>query len=627
MADLETSDIWQLLSVTREPAREVDRKRSATVMRTEADGTIWVQVAGNSDQTPVTRSSATVEPGDVVDVEIANGKATILGNTSNPSAQTTRVDGIAELANQAVNDAGRAALAAASAEASAEAAQVSATAAQESADQAISDAADAAEAASAAQADATAAGQAATAAMTAATGAQADAAAAQASATAAGNAAAAAQLDATTANNAANGALMSLSTVQDVIGVLDWARENATYTLTSDTSIQPGKVYWTRSGAGTAQNPYVYDPVANPTESGLPTYYEISGVDEAMADFISSHLALTDEGLWVLKDGSSYRTLLASDGMEVVTPSGSKLIRIGHNATGLTEVMIEDDILTPVKVLHYVASGEVPSGSQSMLDAVMALSDNTGIYEGLKMYTGDPSYLRFEVPTTCGTPRVFLSGGFTYTDTLMDSGLLVELNDIDSYELTLGAEWGGVSTWFMKTIFEDAFAEEFLGACVTESEYKSLGLFDEDGASAFSASSKGLSIVPSSGASTEVTGDGLYVIEDGETKAHVGPGTAWLSDSVETTDVRAQEVTATTSGGTVHQLTHKQDRLVSGTNIKTINHESLLGSGNIDVAGGVTGVKGAAEDAYRTGDVELDEEDIGIEFLTNAEISTMFANA
>lgn len=33
-------------------------------------------------------------------------------------------------------------------------------------------------------------------------------------------------------------------------------------------------------------------------------------------------------------------------------------------------------------------------------------------------------------------------------------------------------------------------------------------------------------------------------------------------------------------------LAGKQDTLVSGTNIKTINNESLLGEGNIDVSGG-----------------------------------------
>lgn len=34
------------------------------------------------------------------------------------------------------------------------------------------------------------------------------------------------------------------------------------------------------------------------------------------------------------------------------------------------------------------------------------------------------------------------------------------------------------------------------------------------------------------------------------------------------------------------ELADKQDELVSGTNIKTINNESILGSGNIDIQGG-----------------------------------------
>jgi hypothetical protein len=38
-------------------------------------------------------------------------------------------------------------------------------------------------------------------------------------------------------------------------------------------------------------------------------------------------------------------------------------------------------------------------------------------------------------------------------------------------------------------------------------------------------------------------------------------------------------------GKTIHDTT-KQDTLQSGVNIKTINHQSLLGSGNIDIQGG-----------------------------------------
>ena len=54
------------------------------------------------------------------------------------------------------------------------------------------------------------------------------------------------------------------------------------------------------------------------------------------------------------------------------------------------------------------------------------------------------------------------------------------------------------------------------------------------------------------------------------------------------------------SYATTTQLADKQDVLVSGTNIKTINNESLLGGGNITIAGGgstVTGVTQAQYDA------------------------------
>ena len=99
-----------------------------------------------------------------------------------------------------------------------------------------------------------------------------------------------AQQSATTANMAANGALLGLSTVQDVIGVLTWAEQNAEYQLTADTEIIPGKVYWTRSGSGTSADPYVYTPVAVPVAADLGSYYEITSVDEAMAEYINSHL-------------------------------------------------------------------------------------------------------------------------------------------------------------------------------------------------------------------------------------------------------------------------------------------------------------------------------------------------
>ena len=82
-------------------------------------------------------------------------------------------------------------------------------------------------------------------------------------------------------------------------------------------------------------------------------------------------------------------------------------------------------------------------------------------------------------------------------------------------------------------------------------------------------------------------------------------GTTKLFDSSDVTDLSAYIQKSNTSGllkndGTVdtntyltqHQdISGKQDKLVSGTNIKTINNQSLLGSGNITIEGGGSSVQ------------------------------------
>lgn len=82
-------------------------------------------------------------------------------------------------------------------------------------------------------------------------------------------------------------------------------------------------------------------------------------------------------------------------------------------------------------------------------------------------------------------------------------------------------------------------------------------------------------------------------------------GTTKLFDSSDVTDLSAYVQKSNTAGllkndGTVdtntyltqHQdISGKQDKLVSGTNIKTINNQSLLGSGNITIEGGGSSVQ------------------------------------
>lgn len=136
---------------------------------------------------------------------------------------------------------------------------------------------------------------------------------------------------ATSANASANSALTQLGIVEDVIGTLNWISEHATYKASTDTTVVGGKYYFTRSG--TSPN-YTYTVVTNPT--GNPStngYYEIDSIDEAVTNYVSTHLSLTSEGLWVINDSNAYKILLSSTGMKVYDPQGALVSTFGESIT------------------------------------------------------------------------------------------------------------------------------------------------------------------------------------------------------------------------------------------------------------------------------------------------------
>lgn len=160
------------------------------------------------------------------------------------------------------------------------------------------------------------------------------------------DAADAAQGSANTANRAANAALDQLGVVQDVVGVLDWASSHGTFELTSDVTVQEGKVYFVYdSGTGD------YSPVVDPKDEELSTYYELS-MTEAMQTFIMAHLAVTQRGLWVLpsgvgsgttpaqgetqadsdaRQGSNYKALLSNSGLLIYDGNGQLVSTFGES--------------------------------------------------------------------------------------------------------------------------------------------------------------------------------------------------------------------------------------------------------------------------------------------------------
>lgn len=268
---------------------------TAEVVRVEEE-TVWVHIEGGVEETPV-RKTIDAKKGDKVRVHIANGSAWLTGNESSPPTDDTTAVYAAGVANMADEKA-------VSARVKADEATLFASIAKDEAIRAQSDASIARDAAERAIESAEIAEE---------------------NAQIAIDNAASAQSAANSANKSAHSALTQLGLVEDVVGTLNWISTHATYKASADTEVVDGKLYFTKSGD-------VYVPVVNPT--GNPSqqnYYEIDSIDEAVSNYVSSHLALTNAGLWVINDDNSYRILLASDGMRVYDPLGNIVSTFGES--------------------------------------------------------------------------------------------------------------------------------------------------------------------------------------------------------------------------------------------------------------------------------------------------------
>lgn len=63
----------------------------------------------------------------------------------------------------------------------------------------------------------------------------------------------------------------------EIVPNSDLASENV-YAKTEDVALVDGKTYYTRSGSGTTESPYVYTAVATPVVGSIGSYYEVSAV-------------------------------------------------------------------------------------------------------------------------------------------------------------------------------------------------------------------------------------------------------------------------------------------------------------------------------------------------------------
>ena len=331
------SDLYKALteSDAKKP-KAYDTK--AEVLRVEND-IVWVKIPGGIDETPVSRTN-NANVGDQVMVRLSNGRAFLLGNETSPATDDAVANVAVAQSNDALEAAGVAQAASDIAKAAANSAIADAEIAQERAEQAIQSASDASIAANNAQESARQADQ---------------------------HAADAAD-SANSAQQSANRAFDQLSWVEDIVGVLDLISKNGAYKLTADEEVIPNKWYFTVQNykkttdtvinenktyyTRSATEPYVYTIVENPIVSDIDRYYdgeyavvpnpfgdpssqnwyELRDIDQSIQNYVSSHLALTNDGLFLQQDGINAKLQLSSEGVILYGPNGNIVGKYGQTA-------------------------------------------------------------------------------------------------------------------------------------------------------------------------------------------------------------------------------------------------------------------------------------------------------
>ena len=184
-----------------------------------------------------------------------------------------------------------------------------------------------------------------------------------------------AQQSANSAQNSADIAFTQLSIVQNIVGVLDLIAQHGEYAPTGDEEVQPSKwyfnrsgtspdyeysvvnnptsvyhltgdtaiasdkTYYTLSGTGTEEDPYVYTEVENPVVENIGSYYEkyyeLSDISESIQNYVSSHLVLLNDGLWLQADNNAakihLRTTAGEEGVVIYGSDNTQLAQYGAN--------------------------------------------------------------------------------------------------------------------------------------------------------------------------------------------------------------------------------------------------------------------------------------------------------
>lgn len=260
-----------------------------------------------------------------------------------------------------------------------------------------------------------------------------------------------AQASANNAQASAETALTNLSQVQSVLDVVNWVALHGEYEKTTDVAINPNKTYYTVTATAVATptdddigtyyelvsgeyvkttdttvvtgKTYYYvvgTPVTDPDVSDIGTYYELF-INEAMTNYIMSHLALTNDGLYVMADNSEWKVLVASDGVYILDPSNKPINQMKNSG----------DIVGYIDEMHLALTSNG-----------MSVTDPFGV-DVFKVSTSGNSETRYVNTEVAGTTTVYKDDELTYTISPMtDTGFV---NYIFSVIVRKGNQQSGVT--------------------------------------------------------------------------------------------------------------------------------------------------------------------------------------
>ena len=362
--------------------------RRGDVTRVDPGGRTWVRIEGNEFDTCCTRSSVACKPGDSVSVALRNNRATIEGNYTSPATDDSK-------AIEAIK--------------TGSSAQQTANMAHELATNAIADAQVTRDAAERAEADATRAANAAESASISAASAATSAENAERDAERSAVAAELSERKALESNGYALGALNSLATLQDVMGTIGWAADNAAFVEASG-EYDPNGRYFVKGGywlpktltqeqyedgtwyvkgedgtyseatgdydadaayytwvAGTftdTQDPpnlYAVVPESSKADFDAGSYY-VMDMRQSMAEYVSKHVVFAYGTLWITPDGvtgegiagegddPAGRIAIGTEGITLYDGHGRRIARYGNGvdlgaAGDGTQTSIASDVL------------------------------------------------------------------------------------------------------------------------------------------------------------------------------------------------------------------------------------------------------------------------------------------